>query len=283
MAAVPVGYEAFQSKRRKGVTLLCFILASTMIMGISVYIDSYSIHEWEKVTNIPSGALKIEGNNIQDRIDEIRGIPSITVATVMSGDYVDIKPIGNNSNWQFGGVVWGLDQSFFDAFPYYYAIKGRLPNNTSEITVKEQEAEWWEVGIGDYLNFSTESSSVWRELHIVGLYSSNTTSEDPYYDYEEGMAIVMPDLIVPERHLTLVLADIDRSPLTPFDVSSSLNYLLAINQQIRELSSSHDIYTRNKLQDAVFQYTYWQLAARYTQMTRAGGVALVVFLVGILA
>ncbi|MGY5853838.1 MAG: FtsX-like permease family protein [Candidatus Thorarchaeota archaeon] len=283
MAAVPVGYEAFQSKRRKGVTLLCFILASTMIMGMSVYIDSYSIHEWENVTNVSDGALHIEGTNVQNYIDEIRDMPSITAAAVMTGGYVDFKPIGNMSNNQWSGAAWGLDQSFFDAFPYYYTIKGRFPDNTSEVAMKEREAEWIGVGIGDYVNFSTERSRVWRLLHIVGLYRSNTSEPDEYYYYEEGMAIVVPDLIVPDRYLTQIIADVDRSPISPFDVSSSLNYLLAIDQQIRELSPTRNIYSRNMLLEAVFTYTFWQMAARYTQMTRAGGVALVVFLVGILA
>jgi hypothetical protein len=52
MAAQPAGYEAFHSLRRKGVTVLCFLLASTMAIGITVYVDSYSVHEWQKYSII---------------------------------------------------------------------------------------------------------------------------------------------------------------------------------------------------------------------------------------
>ena len=83
MAAVPAGYEAFHSKRRRGVTLLCFLLASTMAMGITVYVDSYSVHEWDANLDIGEVAVFAEGIGIENRVEEIRGIDGVTKAVLL--------------------------------------------------------------------------------------------------------------------------------------------------------------------------------------------------------
>jgi len=64
MAAQPAGYEAFHSLRRKSITLVCFLLASTMAIGITVYVDSYSVHEWEKNIDVGDIAITVSGRNI---------------------------------------------------------------------------------------------------------------------------------------------------------------------------------------------------------------------------
>jgi len=67
LAAVPTGYEAFHSMRRKGVTLLCFLLASAMAMGITVYVDSFSVHEWDnQMEGVPQIPIFAMGEDIQN-------------------------------------------------------------------------------------------------------------------------------------------------------------------------------------------------------------------------
>ena len=65
MSAVPVGYEAFTNLRRKSVTLLCILLASSLAMGITVYVDSYSIHEWiSLVDEVGPVAMEVSGPSL---------------------------------------------------------------------------------------------------------------------------------------------------------------------------------------------------------------------------
>ena len=49
--AVQAGYEAFHSWRRKGLTVICLLLASAVAMGTSVYVDSFSKSLFQDVNN----------------------------------------------------------------------------------------------------------------------------------------------------------------------------------------------------------------------------------------
>ena len=83
MAAVPVGYQAFHSLPRKAVTLLCFLLASAMVMGISVYVDSYSVNEWNNIIDIGPIAMTIGGDGVENQLDNIRALPGVERAAVL--------------------------------------------------------------------------------------------------------------------------------------------------------------------------------------------------------
>ena len=86
MSAVPVGYEAFHSFRRKGVTLLCFLLASAMAMSVTVYVDSYSVHEWERLIDVGPVALIVSDRynvGLEGRLDDVQAIDGVTKAAIL--------------------------------------------------------------------------------------------------------------------------------------------------------------------------------------------------------
>ncbi|MGY5876860.1 MAG: ABC transporter permease, partial [Candidatus Thorarchaeota archaeon] len=281
MAAVPVGYEAFQSARRKGVTLLCFVMATAMIMGIAVYVDSYSIYEWENLTDIGPGALYIENIDLVERTDEIRAIPGIERAASISSVSSEIMYTTEDRYDEESGLAWMIDDTFLETFPDYYTIEGRMPANESEIAVQESYADRMDIEIGVYINF-TDFSYEWKLVKLVGIYQVGV---------KWSMVLVSPELIeAPSREFEhAIIADVDRTPVSPFDVSGSSSYLISINSQIYAVDPNYEVtgysryYVHNMLWEAVRSFTMWQTSIRYNQIWRASGVVLIVFLVAILA
>ena len=93
MSAVPVGYEAFRSMRRQIVTLICFMLTASMITGITAYVDSYSVHEWDRLTDVGPVAMIVESYEISiDSFEEdISNIPGVTKAVHLDGAWGSIR------------------------------------------------------------------------------------------------------------------------------------------------------------------------------------------------
>jgi len=115
MAAEPAGYEAFHSIRRKGVTLLCFLLASTMAIGITVYVDSYSVHEWEKNIDVGEIAIIVSGWTLeQSVVDDIREIGGVTKAAALLNSRGSLEKIENNTIYlDLWGDILAPDTDFY--------------------------------------------------------------------------------------------------------------------------------------------------------------------------
>ncbi|MFW9795268.1 MAG: hypothetical protein ACFFEE_13250, partial [Candidatus Thorarchaeota archaeon] len=162
MSAAPVGYEAFHSRRRKGVTLLCFLLASTMAMGITVYVDSYSIHEWDENLDVGDIAIIAQGEGIQNYVNSIRAIDGVTKAASLESGYGIIfrnvtEPWGTYEEEIWGSII-APSQDFIDTFPGYVTLEdGVIPTtNSSQIAILSQLSDYYGFDIGDVLNFSIE-------------------------------------------------------------------------------------------------------------------------------
>ena len=137
MAAEPVGYEAFHSLRRKTITLICFLLASTMAIGITVYVDSFSVHEWNKNIDVGDIAITVEGSDVAQYVDDIQGIDGVTRAEDLRSVYGRV--ILNESVMDYR-ELWGQlltpDTEFLEAFPNYIQLElGRFPTGPDEIAV----------------------------------------------------------------------------------------------------------------------------------------------------
>ncbi|MFW9891756.1 MAG: FtsX-like permease family protein [Candidatus Thorarchaeota archaeon] len=296
MAAVPAGYEAFHSMRRKGVTLLCFLLASSMAMGITVYVDSYSVHEWDRNLDIGQVAMVAHGENIQNYVNGIRAIDGVTKAASIRRGSGIIQYYVNETWGQYQNDIWGdiisPDQDFLDTFPGYITLEeGSFPTaNGSQIAILDAMANDYGFDVGDVLNFTADWNDEFELIEIIGIYSQGEAREyDYYYGYYETIAIVVPSIITYAEYQVYI--DIDRSRLTAFNAGGSLAYAQGIDQAIRELDPLYSpanpwrstFSVRNYVTRGIFSYMNWVSITRMTQLFRSVAIILLILMVTFLA
>ena len=294
MMAVPVGYEAFHSLRRRSVTLLCFVLASTLAMGITVFVDSYSVHEWDKNLDVGAVAIRVSGNNIQSYIDDIQALPYITKAEGLRYGYGNIERQANESAGVEEFYTWGQvltpSQDFLDAYPDYITlVRGRMPENVTEIAAINSLAAYYDVEIGDELQCTI--SGGYTTVKVVGFYRQQGEGDSPYYWDYNSIAIATYDFLSGSEAELEVLVDVDRSPLTAFNPSGSLAHMNEIDESIRVLDPLYnpiyrpysDLWVQDFLASGISAYMYWVQGTRITEMLRASSILLLVVLVTFLA
>lgn len=165
MAAVPVGYQAFHSLPRKAVTLLCFLLASAMVMGISVYVDSYSVNEWNNLIDVGPIAITAHGEGIDNQVENIRGIPGVEKAAAIDYRHGELFVGGGYDLREWWGMLPSPTSDYLNTFPEVFNLEvGRFPSNASEITLARFTYEYLEVDIGSIVNLTTD----WGEFGPVG-------------------------------------------------------------------------------------------------------------------
>ncbi len=304
MSAIPVGYEALQGMRRKSISLLCLFLASAMAMGIFVYIDSYSIHEWDdRVGNVGPVAMTVGGESVQRYVDEITNLPEVTHAASMEYVHTTVANVGGADNDYYYGSyarVGIVSEEYSEIFPdRFQFVEGHIPENTSSIAISPILAESMDIWIGDTLNYTIEETispygeieGVYRLLTICGIFTDSISSQYGYgYGYwGETTALVVPELVDGyDLYLeTEISLDVDRTQLTPFNPQQSLSYLLNIEESIREMDPlynppeyySYNIWVNDFLARAVSDYINWQTMTRFTQIIRSAASILLVVLV----
>ena len=297
MAAAPTGYEAFHSMRRKGVTLLCFLLASAMAMGITVYVDSYSVHQWDNnLREAGEIAIFAEGEGIIDYANSIRNIDGVEKAAALQRSYGNLL-FWVNDTWgeyydQINGDIIAPDQEFMDTFPGYITlVDGEFPDtNSSQIAIIDFLVEFYDFKIGDVLNFSTDWDGPFEEVEVIGIYhQGGDESFAEYYWAFESIAIVVPDVMDYIDYKFYI--DIDRTRITPFDAAGSLAFVTGIDQAIRALDPYYDptqpwssrFWVSNRVADAISNYMYWVSGARMSQLFRSSGIIILIVLVTFLA
>ena len=302
MSAMPVGYKSVQGLRRKSVSLLCILLASAMAMGILVYVDSFSIHEWDnQVGSVGSVAMSAHGNGIEFYVDEIAAMPEVQKAHHIEFSYgmifYTVSELELNQYW--GRFDTPTDEYYEGVPDAYNFIKGRTPQNESEIALSRSISDFLGFNIGDTVNYSYENYDDYDYewslesflLEVVGIFEKeDNIPDDWYWYYDSSIGIVVPELIDSQNKNGRVDIEIDRSPLSPFDPTASLAYLLGIEQTIRKLDPNYDpvrgygnFWVDDVLAEAVTRYSYWQSNMRNTQLTRASAVLMLVALVMFLA
>ena len=290
MAAAPAGYEAFQSFRRKAVTLVCFLLAASMAIGITVYVDSYSVHEWNRNVDVGDVAIIVEGYNIESYVDDIRDIRSVTKAAALRNGYGDLL-IQDNETIELD--VWGRiltpDEDFFNAFPNYIQLQsGRFPIDTDEIAAINSLHIYNGIEINDTLTLQQADDI--RNVTVVGFYSYSDEADSPYFWSSDSIAITVEGVVSSYDDQTQVLVDIRRGPLSPFNPVASLQYLNGIDEAIRRVDPNYqpgitwpDFYVQNRLSSGIYNYISWVQMLRISQMLRASSVIFLLILVTFLA
>ncbi|MFW9807331.1 MAG: ABC transporter permease, partial [Candidatus Thorarchaeota archaeon] len=297
MAAVPTGYEAFHSTRRKGVTLLCILLASTMAMGITVYVDSYSVHEWNnRVGALGQIAMSAEGEGIDGYVNNIRNIDGVSKVAALERSHGNLEYLRNDTWGEWRDAVYGdviaPDQEFMDTFPgYIYLVEGSFPTtNSSQIAVIDTLVQFYGFKIGDVVNYTDYWDDIPTEVEVIGVYHQGEDNADNnYYWYYDSIAIVHPSLMDAIDYKVYI--DIDRSRITPFDAGGSLAFVNRIGQTIRELDPFYDpqrpwssrFWISNLVADAINMYMNWVQLARLNQVFRSSAIIILIILVTFLA
>jgi len=298
MAAVPVGYQAFHSLPRKAVTLLCFLLASAMVMGISVYVDSYSVHEWNNLIDIGPIAMTVGGDGVEHQIDNIRTLPGVERAAVLETRHGNLFVGSGYEMRQSWGMLPSPSSEYLDTFMEVFDLEvGRFPNNTSEIALSRGTYERLEVNIGSIVNLSAgwdEFGPIGTPLTVVGIYKGldYDPSQQYYYFYDSvsGIGVLHPDIVWYEWEGGEVHVDIDRTGITPFDARGSMAYVVSIEESIRALDSTYPSPNRwsrysvsGYLSSAIASFISWQFMMRLTQILRSAGVVVLACMVIFLA
>ncbi|MFX0055994.1 MAG: FtsX-like permease family protein [Promethearchaeota archaeon] len=295
MAAVPAGYEAFQSRRRRGVTLLCFLLVSMIVMGMTVYVDSYSVHYWEEATDVGDVSLIVEGPDVEDIVPQVQAIDGIEQAILLEGSEGFIFFEMGEDTVQYYVEVRAPSQQYLETFPSIYTIiSGRMPQNSSEVAVLEWMVEdnWINVSLGSRLNYSTEDYGTQSDVTVVGVFTISESSGGDWYTYYYFYCdlLVMDSLIGDYDYMTAIHANIDRQRIGPFDAAGSLRFLTGISEQIYALDPNYSpetpwsmYHTNDFLQRGVYSYISWQMSTRFSQLMRAAPIIVLVLMLSFLA
>jgi ABC-type lipoprotein release transport system permease subunit len=294
VAAVPAGYEAFQSSRRRGVTLLCFLLVSTIVMGLTVYVDSYSVYYWEEATDVGEVSLIVEGNQVQDIVTQVQNIDGISDAILLEGSEGFLNFEYEGDGVQYYVEVRAPSQEYLETFPSIYNIvSGRMPLNPSEVAVTEWmiQDQWLNISLGSQLNYSSTDYGEQSEVTVVGIFSIGDSTGGDWYTYYYFYCDLLVDesLVGGFDYRNSIHANVDRGRIGPFDASGALVFLNGITLQILALDPSYSItgnsryHTNDFLQRGVYSYISWQMVTRMSQLLRASAIILLVLMVSFLA
>ncbi len=301
MSAFPAGYHQVQGLRRKGVSLLCILLAAAMAMGILVYVDSYSIHEWDRQMGaVGSVGMVVQSYdlNVGDYLPSISALPEVTKAAALEYTYswMSTIPTGPNARVDSGEIMRFSDE-YMTTFPNRFNLTaGMFPVNNRSIALLASTAKYLGVTIGDDLNYTVGSTlytnqMIYTVLEVVGIYEPEPDYQSVMYGYYSGpVAVVVPQLIS-NRDITVeVHLDIDRSQLSPFNVQAAVTYLNNIHEEIRSLDPQYNpqyyysrFYVSDYLNSAINAYSGWLMSTRITEIGRALGPLLLVVLAMFLA
>ncbi len=297
MSITPAGYEAFHSKRRRSITFLCFLISISLISGLLIYIDSYSIHKWNEFTDIGPVAFYVSGTGAYPTFRQnVRNVQGVTHTCDVPIAYAHF----NRSDIEYGnyysGYIFAPSDDGFDYFASIYKFTmGRFPKNNSEIAVSSSLIDYLNLTIGDTVEFEISGFTVeHRKMTIVGIYDINTESNDAYspvdFEYLYGVALVNNSYVDIRFSEFRIFIDVDRSFISPSSPQSSIDYLKRIKQDIQELDpfyspnySSTQIYVQTFLLDQIYSFIYWKDATSSSELWRSSGVLLLAGLLIFLA
>lgn len=293
MTALQVGYETFGGSRRKAVTLICLMLSSSLAAAITVYVDSYSMHKWDELVEIGPVAMEIGGagvEHIADGVAEIDGVTDIAIFAAAEGSVTAIGTGGQPITWS--ASVFRYDQTLMTHFGNLFVLnKGAFPSATDEIALSAEIAQETDIDIGDLVNYTRGEPGIGGSyvMTVVGLWEFSGNSGSFHYGWQ--IAMVTGSMLDPRTDDSYLWIDVDRSRVSAFNVQGSLDYLLQIEESIRELDPTYDpdrdtgsrYWVNDGLRSGITNYASWQQGKRVAQLFRAGGPILLVVLTLFLA
>ena len=290
---IATGMAKVHDGRRKAVTLLCIILASAPIMGISVYVDSFSLHDWDRFTDIGPVPLVIRGREAHLIVSQVGTVPEITNYSYLVFGSRQIRPQTVNESSSSSERIATLGQNYLETFPEVFNFySGRSVTNNSEIAISRTMASRHDVDLGDILEISG-NYGIWYNVTVVGLYdlyeyniAEELTSSLQELKFSDG--IVMSEVLLRDWRVTIEIhVNIDLSSSSPFDTDSTLNYLNDIDENIQSLYAGgvtdSAFYITNFMLISIGEYTSWVDGLRLAQIYRSWGMILLTAFIILLA
>ena len=253
-------------------------------MGITVYVDSYSVNEWNVPTDTESVSILIQSqSDIEDYLEDIKQLPGIERAAVIyDSRAVLTNPNNTELNDNYARVIY-ITSTYLETFPSEYTIEsGRLPLNDAEIALSAEVSLELDLDIGGLVNYEYRQNGVHNStsLSVVGIFGyGEIDSEYSYHRVAE--AVVLPTLL--EDGEVTIHVGIDQTPVTPFNALGSLQYTLDIEDSIRQLDPTSHFWIENLIGGRIQEYLNWQYLERIEQVTRSSGIIVLVSLVLFLA
>ena len=280
-----LGYRDNQQTRRRIVTVFCFLMVSSIMMSILVFIDSYSLIKWEEDVDVGPCAMVVNGGNIPRKINDLMDLDGVTKAAVLSGALFNVESYFKLLNWNEGldGVLY--NERFEDSFPSIYSlIDGRFPENDNEVAMSVVGASLMKVHVGSSLNYSQDFTVVKIPATVVGIYEFGEKERPNSWIYTAG-DIMVHEGSASQYKFNLVYIDIDRSRISAHDPAASMRYLLGIEEEIHRLdpvyvhmgTSSYTVF--NGIALGIEDYDSYLGNLRVSQLVRSAGVMLLGFLV----
>ncbi|NHJ14616.1 MAG: ABC transporter permease [Candidatus Thorarchaeota archaeon] len=279
---VPVGYEAFHSLRRKGVTFVCLLLAATLMSSTTIYVDSYSIYYWNDATNIGDFAISVHGDFLQGLEEEIREFDGVVASEILNRQYANLFKTVDEYSHGISGEVFFPSEAFLAAFPnVFQIIEGRFPQNESEIAIPLNQVNLWNWisgEIGEEFEYSTDYEGELVPLTVVGVFDTDERIDemDAGWFFSSLIGILHPSLMG-EYVYSEILVNVDRTGITPFNAASGRDYLINLDNQIRD--ANINCWVDNHLLRAVNGYLTWQLIARLGQIYRSGATVILILMI----
>ncbi|MGY5860513.1 MAG: ABC transporter permease [Candidatus Thorarchaeota archaeon] len=292
----PSGTSSLGSLRRRSVTLLCFLMAISICISVFIFVDSVSLEKWDECTDIGPVAMKIQGENLELVVEEIKEVTHVTQASVAETAQAFLR-MDQNSLYQGSptdpinpvfllvGQAYAINSDFPEAFPTEFELTaGRYPENSSEIAISEEDAGYWGIPIGRMMNYSHFLNSQKRTVFVVGFFSA---SEDALRSVTtDAIAIVTSEVLNPETVQTKLYIDVARDIVSPIDPKGSLSLLEKIESDIYATNPSNSAYDRYLLEDylavGIQSYKDYLGIERTRQISRSQSLVILVGLLGFL-
>ncbi|TFH00474.1 MAG: ABC transporter permease, partial [Candidatus Thorarchaeota archaeon] len=290
MAVVSKSLNGYSMRHRLFVTVICLVLATTLVSSISLYVDSASIDVWNEQIEIGPVSMMVSGDGVKDVLDEISEIPGVMNASGLDSAHGYITRRNIVFAFERSGNVYALSDEYLEKFPTMFTLdRGRWPQNESEIAIPVDLANQAFIGPGWQVNYSYGQSHPLTLLTIVGTYKQ--TSSDLYsYYYYSSIAVVVESWLDANTTRTRAYMNVDKSPINPFNANEALRYLNDISEQVRRLYPGYPeelafsgFTITDYLSSGILNYIDWRNSARSEQLGRCAGVILMVLIMVVLA
>ena len=287
MRKFPNSYMGRRS--RTSVTLISFLVITSLIASVAIFIDSNSVKSWEDDTNVGKVSMMVQGESVDTIADQIQNIQHVITTGIVETAkaylrmdknkiYTGSPDYGLNSSFLMVGQAYSLEDNFTTKFPNEFKIvEGRYPRNSSEIAIPKDDASVWAINIGRMMNYTHELNGEKRTVFCVGFFEvANNTLRATTTD---AVAIVTPDVLNPETKETRVYIEVDKNVISSFDPRGSLTNLGRIEREILQLnpeaSTYYKIVVNDYLETGVISYLNSLSAQRFRQISRAQSIILV--------
>lgn len=233
---------------RRVITLICFLVVTTTVSSLFIYLDSVSVRSWNDYNDIGPVAILVQGDTIDEIEEELRNLPYVTTACQFQTAYAYLRMDMNEyysgsptdplePMFLVEGRAYSISEEFIQSFSSEFnLVEGRYPQNSSEITIALADANYWNIPIGRMMNYTHSLNGHKRTIFVVGYFEpSKHTARAILTD---AIAIVTPDVLNPETVKSKAYVDIDRTILQASDPRGSLNQLRIIEKSIIDLNPS---------------------------------------------